>query len=65
MASDKAEECKALIDFLLGLVASGKLKYEYGQKFYFSMIQVLVLELSKLPFWSIEMITICFRSHAS
>ncbi|KAF3329934.1 putative trans-2-enoyl-CoA reductase [Carex littledalei] len=28
MASDKADECKALIDYLLNLVASGKLKYE-------------------------------------
>ncbi|XP_078181215.1 polyketide synthase, enoylreductase family protein [Carex rostrata] len=28
MASDKADECKALIDYLLDLVATGELKYE-------------------------------------
>jgi trans-2-enoyl-CoA reductase len=27
--SDKAEDCRTMIDYLLGLVQEGKLKYEY------------------------------------
>lgn len=29
MNSNKAEDCRAMIDYLLGLVHEGKLKYEY------------------------------------
>jgi hypothetical protein len=29
MNSDKAEDCRTLIDYLLGLVHEGKFKYEY------------------------------------
>jgi len=30
MNSDKAEDCRTMIDYLLGLVHEGKLKYEYA-----------------------------------
>ena len=29
MNSEKAEDCKKMIDYLLGLVKEGKLKYQY------------------------------------
>jgi histidinol phosphatase-like PHP family hydrolase len=33
MNSDKAEDCRTMIDYLLGLVHEGKLKYEYVMSF--------------------------------
>lgn len=40
MNSDKAEDCRTMIDYLLGLVHEGKLKYEYVMPFYSYWIAV-------------------------
>ena len=48
--SDKTEDCRRMIDYLLGLVHEGKLKYEYVLlKSFCSSLVGLLLDLVDMP----------------
>jgi hypothetical protein len=66
MNSDKAEDCRAMIDYLLGLVHEGKLKYEYVTPA-IQLLQLILLACSliwrALPAGGIKIETIDILEH--